>query len=249
MFRNSFLKFNDNFFLIFTNYLILLKFFYFNISFIENNSMIDLLKFIEINKQQLLQKEKKFFNISEFLVKEGRVKKECLNEDLNFLNISEFVSQIQKEIYLKNNFRRTYFLKNNLIIQKNFFFNKRYYFLKLDKIFYNYFLKIKNLGNFFFIQYRVYGLGFRIKYSSLNNSRSLCFEIGYGHGIYYILPLEVKCLKRKRRFLIFSNDLQILNYTKMHIDNLKLLNPYKIRGLKDLKYEIKMKKGKKQSKK
>jgi ribosomal protein L6P/L9E len=121
--------------------------------------------------------------------------------------------------------------------------------LKLDKIFYNYFLKIKNLGNFFFIQYRVYGLGFRIKYSSLNNSRSLCFEIGYGHGIYYILPLEVKCLKRKRRFLIFSNDLQILNYTKMHIDNLKLLNPYKIRGLKDLKYEIKMKKGKKQSKK
>jgi hypothetical protein len=121
MFRNSFLKFNDNFFLIFTNYLILLKFFYFNISFIENNSMIDLLKFIEINKQQLLQKEKKFFNISEFLVKEGRVKKECLNEDLNFLNISEFVSQIQKEIYLKNNFRRTYFLKNNLIIQKNFF--------------------------------------------------------------------------------------------------------------------------------
>ena len=110
-------------------------------------------------------------------------------------------------------------------------------------------MKIKSIGNIFFIQYRIYGLGFKLKKSSLFNGRLLRFEIGFGHGIYYKLPTNIKCLKRKRRFFFYSNDYHNLIFVKNHINNLKSLNPYKIRGLKDVKYEIKMKKGKKQSKK
>ena len=200
---------------------------------------------------QLLNYLKKNKTVQEknmnFFVKESRVLKEYNYENLNFLNISEFVSRKQKEIYFEKQ-KNTFFLKSNLIIQKNYITDLKY-LNKLDKNILKYFINIKNLGNFFFVQYRVFGLGFRIKKSSFYNTRSLRFDIGFGHGIYYSLPMAVKCLKRKRRFFIYSDNLFILNFIKIHINNLKLLNPYKIRGLKDLKHEIKMKKGKKQTKK
>jgi len=171
-----------------------------------------------------------------------------LKELIPQLNISEFVCNEQKEIYFKEFTRSSFFLLNNLILQKHFIIEKLYY-KKLDKFFNAHFMKIKSIGNIFFIQYRIYGLGFKLKKSSLVNGRLLRFEIGFGHGIYYKLPINIKCLKRKRRFFFYSNDYHYLIFVKNHIDNLKLLNPYKIRGLKDVKYEIKMKKGKKQSKK
>lgn len=209
-----------------------------------------LLKFKKFHVIILNSKKEKLLNKLNFnsLVIEGQVSKKTVSQKFELLNISEFVFSKQKEIYLNNKKRKIFILNQNLVLHKKFIFEINNH-LKLDKIIYNYFLKIKNLGNFFFIQYRIFGLGFKIKKSSLQNIRSLRFEIGFGHSIYYPFPNDIKCLRRKRRFFIFGYNLTRINYIKKHINKFKLLNPYKIRGLKDLKYQIKMKKGKKQSKK
>lgn len=207
-------------------------------------NLLNLIFFKKIN----IQEKKLNKNQKNLLVIDSRVKKENSIQISQFFSISEFVCNEQKEIYSKKFTRSSFFLKNNLILQKHFLIQKLYY-KRLDKLFNVHFMKIKSIGSIFFIQYRIYGLGFKLKKSSLINGRLLRFEIGFGHGIYYKLPINIKCLKRKRRFFFFSDDYHYLNFVKNHIDNLKLLNPYKIRGLKNVKYEIKMKKGKKQSKK
>jgi hypothetical protein len=225
--------------------------FFFNAFYSCNNIFFNY-KDKNLKKTVLLSKEKNNNNdiIINNLVKIGRINKHFIEINFNYLNISEFVSSNkQNEIYYNSN-REIYFLKNNLVIFKKFSTNLDLnYEKKINKNFYNYFFKIKNLGNFFFVQYRIYGLGFKIKKSYLAGTRSLRFEIGFGHGIYYILPSNVKCLKRKRRFFLFSDNFNELQFVKNHINKFKLLNPYKIRGLKDLKKQIRMKKGKKQSKK
>lgn len=230
-------------------------FFYFNIYmiyFIKLQNVLNLLNLIFLEKLLLIcdQEKKLKGSMNNVLVKEGRLKKEKKYEIFNFLNISEFVySHKQKEIYLNRfNIRIGFFLNNHLVLQKKFIDDK-FYFLKLNKIFNLFFMKIKTLGTIFFVQYRIYGLGFKIKKSGLLNGRSIRIDIGFGHSIYYRLPSVIKFLKRKRHFLLYSTNFTHLVFVKNHINNFKLLNPYKIRGLKDLKYDIKMKKGKKQSKK
>ncbi len=227
--------------------------FFFNSFYSYNNNIFFNYKNTNSKNKILLSKENRNNNnkiIINNLVKVGRINKHFTEVNFNYLNISEFVSSNkQNEIYFNSN-RKIYFLKNNLVIFKKFSTSLDLnYEKKINKVFYNYFFKIKNLGNFFFVQYRIYGLGFKIKKSYLAGTRSLRFEIGFGHGIYYMLPSNVKCLKRKRRFFLFSDNFSELQFVKNHINRFKLLNPYKIRGLKDLKKQIKMKKGKKQSKK
>jgi hypothetical protein len=220
---------------------------YFNLYFIFILDILTLLNLIFLKKKLIKEKNLNQFS-KNILVIESRLKKEKNSEYLKLLNVSEFVSSRQKEIYLKSYQRISFFLKTNLILQKKFI-NEKFYFLKLNETLNLYFMRAKTLGTIFFIQYRIYGLGFKIKKSNFLNGRSLRFDIGFGHGIYYKLPIEIKCLKRKRRFLLYSNDFHYLIFVKNHIDKLKVLNPYKIRGLKDIKYQIKIKKGKKQSKK
>ena len=222
---------------------------YFVLYFFILSNILNLLNLIFFKKLNIEENKIKFDSKNVLAIDSRVVQKENSIKISKFLNISEFVMSIQqKEIYFKKFTRFSFFLKNNLILQKQFIVSELYY-KKLNKIFNSYFMKIKTLGNVFFVQYRIYGLGFKLKKSSLNNGRLIRFEIGFGHGIYYKLPTKIKCLKRKRRFFFYSDDYNYLVFVKNHIDNLKLLNPYKIRGLKNIKSEIKMKKGKKQSKK
>jgi hypothetical protein len=225
-----------------------LKFLFFDYFTIYFAILIDASNFLNLifQKKKFMQEKKLESSFENVLVLESLVKKKENIEISKFLDISEFVFSKQKEIYLNN--YTSFFLKNNLILQKKFIIEK-FYFVKLNRLFHTYFMKVKSLGNVFFVQYRIYGLGFKIKKSSLMHGRFLRFDLGFGHGIYYRLPLQIKCLKRKRRFLFYSTDFHCLVFLKKHIDSFKLLNPYKIRGLKDLKDEKKMKKGKKQSKK
>jgi hypothetical protein len=249
---------NNFFFNFYFKNIKVLYFFYYDINF-EFKNVFQFLNFMYIKNYSFFQREnfiKQIINDSfiDFPVYEGRLKFDFLNNNhFQILNISEFapikIFAGQKEIYLnlsKN--RLTLFLNDNFIIQKNYKILNNYQNI-LDRNFYNYFIKFMNIGNFFFVQYRIYGLGFRLKKSSLYGLKVLRFEIGFGHFIYYFLPNNIKCFKRKRRFFIFSDNLYLLRQIKKHIDSFKPLNSYKIRGLKDLKYNIKLKKGKKQSKK
>ena len=187
--------------------------------FITLSNILNLLNLIFI-KKNIIQEKKLNKNSKNLLVINSRIKKENKVQILQFLNISEFVYNEQKEIYSKKFIRSSFFLKNNLILQKQFIIEKLYY-KRLDKFFNAYFMKIKSIGNIFFIQYRIYGLGFKLKKSSLFNGRLLRFEIGFGHGIYYKLPTNIKCLKRKRRFFFYINYYNNLIFFKNHINNLK----------------------------
>jgi hypothetical protein len=71
--------------------------------------------------------------------------------------------------------------------------------------------------------------------------------LGYGHYIDYFLPLEIKCIRRKKKFVIFSYDLLTLNNVIRHLEDFKPLNPYKVRGLKNIRRVLVTKIGKKQS--
>lgn len=109
-------------------------------------------------------------------------------------------------------------------------------------------LFLKGISQGFFVEFRVIGLGFRVKKSGFSMTRSLKFDLGYSHTIRLILPKNVKIGRVKRRFFIFSNDLGTVNVFSRQIKLLKQLNPYKLRGLKVSSEELKMKPGKKQTK-
>lgn len=109
-------------------------------------------------------------------------------------------------------------------------------------------LFLKGISQGFFTEFRIIGLGFRVKKSGFLMTRSLKFDLGYSHTIRLILPRNVRIARVKRRFFIFSNDLNTVNIFSRQIKLLKQLNPYKLRGLKISDEELKMKPGKKQTK-
>jgi hypothetical protein len=104
-----------------------------------------------------------------------------------------------------------------------------------------------NSSNYFFCEFKILGLGLRLKKSSELNLKTIRLDLGYGHYIDYSLPLEIKCIRRKKKFVIFSYDLLMLNNVIRHLEDLKPLNPYKIRGLKNIRKVLILKTGKKQS--
>jgi ribosomal protein L6P/L9E len=104
-----------------------------------------------------------------------------------------------------------------------------------------------NSSNYFFCEFKILGLGLRLKKASELNLKTIRLDLGYGHYIDYFLPLEIKCIRRKKKFVIFSYDLLILNNVIRHLEDLKPLNPYKVRGLKNIRRVLVLKIGKKQS--
>jgi ribosomal protein L6P/L9E len=105
----------------------------------------------------------------------------------------------------------------------------------------------ENADKYFFCEFKILGLGLRLKKSTELNLRSINLDLGYSHYINYFLPPEVKCIRRKKKFVIFSYDLIVLNQVIQHLEKLKPLNPYKIRGLKNIRRILVTKIGKKQS--
>jgi hypothetical protein len=164
--------------------------------------------------------------------------------------------------FSKYNFFLNFFLtKTNhfslLLQSKNFTFlaKNNFDFINLKKILENF--KIlnfsnynwKNLKTYFFCEFRILGLGLRLKKGLGENFRAVKLDIGHSHYISYILPPQVKCIRRKKKFVIFSYDLLIINKIIRHFENYKEVNPYKIRGLKNLRKSIRVKSGKKQNQK
>jgi len=104
-----------------------------------------------------------------------------------------------------------------------------------------------NSLSYFFCEFKILGLGLRLKKASEVNLKTIRLDLGYGHYIDYFLPLEIKCIRRKKKFVIFSYDLLTLNNVIRHLEDFKPLNPYKVRGLKNIRRVLVTKIGKKQS--
>ncbi len=131
---------------------------------------------------------------------------------------------------------------NYLIFDLNILF-------KNDKIFLN---NILNLFRFYktisFVEFKIIGLGFKIKRGSINNKKILKFDIGFSHFYKLIIPENLRFVKGKKKFFLFSNNFCILNNSIKNIRNLKHINPYKIKGLKINKLTYRIKAGKRQNK-
>lgn len=172
---------------------------------------------------------------------------------LNFLKTKYSMIPKNFDFYSKFSIYGVFRLNENLFLYKNFLINfsemnKNAKMLK--KSFSNFFFKYNSLQiNFYFIKYRIFGLGFKIKKVSFLNKRVLSLEIGLGHKIFYLLSERIKCFRRKRHFFLFSSSEILLKNISYHFSRFKKLNPYKIRGIKDVKLNIRMKKGKKQGQK
>lgn len=109
-------------------------------------------------------------------------------------------------------------------------------------------LFLKGLSQGFFLEFRMVGLGFKAKRSGNFSLRSVKFDIGFSHFIKLPIPNLVKFCRIKRRFLFFSVDYFSIKIVLKQIQNLRKHNPYKMRGLKLTGAKLRIKPGKKQTK-
>jgi hypothetical protein len=109
-------------------------------------------------------------------------------------------------------------------------------------------LFLKGLTQGFFLEFRMIGLGFKVKRTGKFLLRTIKFDIGFSHFIKMPLSNLVKLCRIKRRFLLFSIDYTTLKVLLKQIQNLRKHNPYKLRGLKLTGDKPRNKPGKKQTK-
>jgi ribosomal protein L6P/L9E len=109
-------------------------------------------------------------------------------------------------------------------------------------------LFLKGLTQGFFLEFRMIGLGFKVKRAGNFSLRSIKLDIGFSHFIKIPLSNLVKLFRIKRRFLLFSIDYVTLKILLKQIQNLRKHNPYKMRGLKLTGVKFRVKPGKKQTK-
>jgi hypothetical protein len=107
---------------------------------------------------------------------------------------------------------------------------------------------LKGLLQGFFLEFRIIGLGFKIKKSAIFFQKLVKFDIGFSHSIKLAIPNHIKIARIKKRFMLFSNDYFSLKIVLKNIQNLRKHNPYKMRGLKLSGFKFRIKPGKKQNK-
>lgn len=172
----------------------------------------------------------------------------CFREDLNYLkkNSFNFVTSSHRGIFFL-----TLSFPGVVVLGHSFIFGYIYHSLAVSisiivkqlKIF------LKGIIQGFFVEFKIVGLGFKIKRSSYENLSLLSFDIGFSHLKKLCFPSSLITFVRvKKRFLIFSRDYLVLNIIIKQIKNLRKHNPYKIRGLKPTNKKLRIKIGKKQVK-
>jgi len=109
-------------------------------------------------------------------------------------------------------------------------------------------LFLKGLAQGFFLEFRMVGLGFKIKRTGDFLLRGLKFDIGFSHFIKLPLSRMTRLYRIKRRFLLFSIDYGSIKVLLKQIQNIRKHNPYKMRGLKLTGAKLRTKAGKKQTK-
>jgi ribosomal protein L6P/L9E len=174
--------------------------------------------------------------ISDHLWQRSIFRFSCYNFFLNFLfkRLTYFSLILQTKNF---NFLDESKFQNSSF-EKAFFSHKLVKFLNNDW---------NNSKNYFFCEFKILGLGLRLKKSNELNLRSISLDLGYGHYLDYFLPLEVKCIRRKKKFVIFSYDIIVLNNIIHNLESFKPISPYKIRGLRNVRKLLVTKIGKKQS--
>ena len=109
-------------------------------------------------------------------------------------------------------------------------------------------LFLKGLTQGFFLEFRMVGLGFKVKRTGEFFLRGVKFDLGFSHFIKMPLSRVIRLYRIKRRFLLFSIDYDSIKILLKQIQNIRKHNPYKMRGLKLSGAKLRIKAGKKQTK-
>jgi len=75
-------------------------------------------------------------------------------------------------------------------------------------------------------------VGYNYTVKSRLRKRLFRLNLGYSrHKILLYLPISIKVISRKRKFWVFSTDINILYSLAVYIRDLRNLLPYKLKGL------------------
>lgn len=155
-----------------------------------------------------------------------------------------------------------------------FFFAKEYFYLKslnlylfdlnciyissigfklktnLTNLFLNNFQQLmKGLNQGFYLRFKIVGLGFKIKRVFLENKkRYLKINLGYSHHIFYKMPIDINIFVKKKSFIIQGLKLDILMSLTKKLQNIRIVNPYKEKGILLFNKKVVLKSGKQQQK-
>lgn len=184
---------------------------------------------------------------SRFLVfsKKKKVNLLISPEDLNFNMFNNFYLTFHKGlIFLPLSFPKIEILGLNCFYAKQHINFKSSCSIVLKQLR----LFLKGLLQGFFLEFRIVGLGFKIKKGSKFYIKFAKFDIGFSH--FFKLPIMplVNFVRTKKRFMLFCHDYNTLKIILKNIQNLRKHNPYKIRGLKLTGFKSRTKPGKKQNK-
>jgi len=109
-------------------------------------------------------------------------------------------------------------------------------------------LFLKGMSQGFFLEFKLIGLGFKVRRGVVNCLKCIEFDIGFSHFINLILPPAIKFLRTKKRFMLFAYDHELLQNILKNVRSIRKHNPYKARGLKATGLKVRLKLGKKQNK-
>jgi ribosomal protein L6P/L9E len=99
------------------------------------------------------------------------------------------------------------------------------------------------------MKFKIIGLGFKLKRIFLiKNSRYLKLNLGFSHNIFYKLPLNINVFIKKKIFLLHGYDITTLFVVIKKLLNIRVVNPYKEKGILLFYEKLKLKKGKQQQK-
>lgn len=106
----------------------------------------------------------------------------------------------------------------------------------------------KGLLQGFFVEFKLVGLGFKVKKGGIFGLKNIRFDIGFSHFTKIAFSPVLKFVRGRKRFLIFSHDYFVLTSFIKNVQNIRKHNPYKTRGLKIMGLKVRTKPGKKQAK-
>lgn len=101
---------------------------------------------------------------------------------------------------------------------------------------------VKGYNQFFFFEYRIIGLGYKIfKLKRSLSTKMVCLKLGFAHYIQYMIPKNIRLFSGKRHLLVYSNNFETVKNLTKHFFFLKRLNVYKLKGLVPTKGNFRLK--------
>lgn len=126
-----------------------------------------------------------------------------------------------------------------------FYFRNTFFFYKktnLTSFLSNLTYTVSIFFSFFFVRFKMRGLGYRVKHITKNIIR---FFIGTTNFYYFVCPNSLYIRARRRKLLLVSNEKSLLIIVFLSFFSLKKLVPYKLRGFFFPRQIVLMKPGKK----